>query len=102
MISRIWHGWTRPENADTYEELLRREVLPGIHERVSGFLGATVLRREAGDEVEFVTITRFESLDAVRAFAGDDWEAAVVLPEARRLLDRFDQRSAHYETLVDG
>ncbi|HSL66384.1 MAG TPA: antibiotic biosynthesis monooxygenase [Gaiellaceae bacterium] len=99
MISRIWHGWTRPEEADEYERLLRAEILPGIR-RVSGYRGATLLRRAAGDEVEFVTITVFDSIEAVRAFAGDDYEAAVVPPEARRLLRRFDERSAHYETLA--
>jgi heme-degrading monooxygenase HmoA len=99
MISRIWHGWTTPADADAYEQLLRSEILPGIG-RIEGFLGAYVLRREAGDEVEFVTITQFESLDAVRAFAGDDYETAVIVPEARRLLARFDERSAHYDTVV--
>src|SRR6478735_2023973 len=71
MIARIWHGWTTPENAQPYEDLLRSEVLPGIH-RVAGYRDAYLLRRDAGDEVEFVTITLFDSLDAVRAFAGDD------------------------------
>jgi heme-degrading monooxygenase HmoA len=99
VISRIWHGWTTPANADAYEQLLRSEIFPGIH-RVDGFLGGYVLRRNVGDEVEFVTITQFDSLDAVRAFAGDDYERAVVLPEARRLLARFDERSAHYNTVV--
>jgi heme-degrading monooxygenase HmoA len=96
MIGRLWHGWTTPENGDAYEALLRSEVLPGIH-RVDGFHGAYLLRREAGDEIEFVTLTLFESLDAVRSFAGRDYEAAVVPPEARALLSRFDERSAHYE-----
>ena len=96
MIGRIWHGWTAPENADAYEELLRSEVLPGIH-RIEGYRGAQLLRREAGDEVEFVTLTLFDSLDAVRAFAGEDYEVAVVPPEARKLLARFDERSAHYD-----
>ena len=100
MIARIWHGWTRPENADTYEELLRREVLPGIAGRIEGFAGAYVLREDADAEVEFVTITLFDSLDAVRSFAGDDHEQAVVPPEARRLLERFDERSRHYETIL--
>jgi heme-degrading monooxygenase HmoA len=99
MISRVWHGWTSPANADAYEELLRSEILPGI-DRIDGFLGAHVLRRDLGNEVEFVTITQFQSLDAVRAFAGDDYEVAVVLPDARRLLARFDERSAHYDTVV--
>ena len=96
MIGRIWHGWTAPENADAYEALLRSEVLPGI-DRVEGFRGAHLLRRDAGDEVEFVTLTVFDSLEAVRAFAGEDYEVAVVPPEARKLLARFDERSEHYE-----
>lgn len=100
MVTRIWHGWTTRVNADAYEALLRSEVLPGIH-RVAGYLGATLLRRDAGDDVEFVTLTRFESLDAVRAFAGEEYERAVVPEGARALLCRFDERSAHYETLVD-
>jgi heme-degrading monooxygenase HmoA len=101
MIGRIWHGWASRENADAYEQLLRAEVLPGIGHRVEGYRGAYVLRRESGDEVEFVTVTLFDSLDAVRAFAGEDHEVAVVPPEARRLLARFDERSAHYETVVE-
>ena len=103
MISRLWHGWTKRENADAYEELLRSEVLPGIH-RVKGFKGAHLLRRDVKDkdkdEVEFVTLTLFDSLEAVKEFAGQDYEVAVILPEARRLLSRFDARSAHYETVL--
>jgi heme-degrading monooxygenase HmoA len=98
MIGRLWHGWTTHENADAYEALLRREVLPGIH-RVPGYRGAYLLRREAGPEVEFVTMTLFDSWDAVRAFAGADFEAAVVPPAARALLARFDARSVHYDVL---
>jgi heme-degrading monooxygenase HmoA len=100
MISRVWHGWTKRANADAYERLLRDEVLPEIH-RVKGFDGAQVLRRDAGGEVEFVTITRFDSLAAVREFAGEDYEVAVILPEAHKLLARFDARSAHYETAFE-
>jgi heme-degrading monooxygenase HmoA len=102
MISRVWHGWTTRANADAYEKLLREEVLPGIH-RVRGFEGAQVLRREDKDtkEVEFIVATRFASLDDVKEFAGDDYEMAVILPEAHRLLSRFDTRSVHYETVID-
>jgi heme-degrading monooxygenase HmoA len=98
MIGRLWHGWTNHENADAYEALLRREVLPGIH-RVPGYQGAYLLRRDAGPEVEFVTMTLFDSWDAVREFAGPDFEAAVVPPAARALLARFDARSVHYDVL---
>jgi len=97
MIGRTWHGWTKPENADAYESLLRAEVLPGIH-RVPGYRGAFLLRREGGGgETEFVTLTLFASMAAVEAFAGADREAAVVPPEARRLLARFDARSVHFD-----
>lgn len=98
MITRIWHGWTNRENADAYERLLKSEVLPGIH-RVTGFRGAHLLRRETGDQIEFVTLTYFDDLDAVRAFAGEDYEVAVVPPAARKLLSRFDHRSLHYQTI---
>ena len=100
MIARIWHGWTAPENADAYEEFLRTKMFPSIH-RVPGYLGADLLRRDDGQEITFVTITRFESLDAVRAFAGENYERAVVEPEARALLSRFDDRSEHYEIVID-
>jgi heme-degrading monooxygenase HmoA len=99
MISRIWHGWTTPADADQYEAMLRADILPGIH-RVKGYLGAYLLRREAGDEVEFVTITQFTDMDAVRAFAGEDSTRAVIHPAARKILVRFDERSAHYETIL--
>lgn len=97
MISRVWHGWTKPEHADAYEAMLRSEILPGIH-RVAGFRGATLLRRRDGDEEEFVTITRFDDLSAVRAFAGEDYTRAVIAPDARPLLSHYDERSTHYET----
>ena len=96
MIARVWYGWTAPENADAYEALLRSTILPGIR-RLPGSRGAHLLRRDAGEEVEFVTITWFDSMDAVRRFAGADHATAVVPPEARRLLTRFDQSSVHYE-----
>ena len=102
MISRIWHGWTTAGNADAYEALLKKEIVVGIHSRqIRGFRGIQLLRREAGDEVEFVTIMEFDSLDAVREFAGEDYEAAVVPEKARALLSRFDGRSAHYEIRAD-
>lgn len=98
MICRIWHGWTTPANADAYESLLRSEIFRGIAERgILGFRGIELLRRVAGDSVEFVTLMWFDSIEAVRTFAGADYEVAVVPPEARALLDRFDARSAHYE-----
>jgi len=98
MISRIWHGWAMPQNADAYEALLKSEIFVGIADRqITGFRGIHLLRRDLGREVEFITIMWFDSLDAVRAFAGEDYEAAVVPPKARALLSRFDERSQHYE-----
>ena len=99
MISRIWHGWTKPEDADLYESMLRAEVLPGIH-RVKGYSGAFLLRRDGEDEVEFVTITQFDDLDSVRGFAGEDYTKAVIAPGAGKLLTHYDERSAHYETIL--
>lgn len=102
MIQRIWHGWTEPENADAYEELLRREVLPGIEARgVPGYGGASVLRRDTDDEVEFMTTLRFATLDAVRTFAGEDHEASYVPAAARALLSRWEQRAAHYDVVLE-
>jgi len=99
VIARLWHGSTTRENADAYETLLKTKILPGIH-RVKGYAGAYLLRRDLTDGVEFATLTLFESLDAVRAFAGKDYEVAVVSPEARKLLSRFDQRSVHYDVVM--
>jgi antibiotic biosynthesis monooxygenase (ABM) superfamily enzyme len=98
MIGRIWHGWTAPDNADTYETLLETEIFPGILARnVPGFREIQLFRRESGSEVEFITIMWFDSLDAVRAFAGVNYEIAVVPPKARALLARFDATAQHYE-----
>jgi heme-degrading monooxygenase HmoA len=98
MIARIWHGWTTPENADVYENLLKTEIFSGIASKeVGGYRGIQLLRRPAGEEVEFVTIMWFESLEAVKQFAGEDYERAYVPQKARDVLARFDERSAHYE-----
>ena len=100
MISRVWHGWTSRENADAYEELLRTEIFTSIAKRsIQGYCGIHLLRRDVDDGVEFVTIMWFDSLDAVRAFAGQDYEVAVVPPKAKQLLSRFDGRSAHYQVI---
>jgi heme-degrading monooxygenase HmoA len=103
MICRIWHGWTTHENAPAYERLLRGEIFVAIEGRaIAGFRGIQLLRRDADAEVEFVTMMWFDSLDAVRTFAGDDYERAVVPGHARALLARFDARSAHYEVVEPG
>lgn len=98
LISRVWTGRTARANADAYAKLLRAEILPGLAERVDGFRGGYVLRRVVEDEVEFVVLTMFDSLEAVQQFAGADYELAVVEPEARKLLTQADERASHYET----
>ena len=102
MTSRVWHGWTVPANADAYESLLKSEIFVGIQNRqISGYRGIQLFRRNFEDEVEFVTIMWFDSIDAIRDFAGEDYEVAVVPPKARKLLARFDQRSQHYEVRAE-
>lgn len=101
MITRIWHGWTTPENADAYQRIVSGEVLPQIAAmKVAGYRGAHLMRRELESEVEFVTILWFDSLDSVRAFGGDDYETAHVPARAREVLLRFDARSQHYDLLL--
>jgi hypothetical protein len=101
MITRVWHGWTTRANASIYENLLRTEIFTGIAARqIAGYRGISLCRRVMGEEVEFVTIMWFDSLDSVRAFAGENYEQAVVPPLARAVLSRFDAVSAHYETVV--
>ncbi len=98
MISRIWHGYTTRENADTYENLLKEEIFTGIRDRhIPGFREIQLFRRNQEEEVEFITVMWFDDLDAVRLFAGEDYALAVVPPKARLVLKRFDERSSHYE-----
>jgi hypothetical protein len=102
MISRVWHDWTTPANADAYESLLKSEILQGIQDRqIAGYGGIQLLRRSLEQEVEFATVMWFDSVEAVRTFAGEDYEVAVVPPEARALLSRFDARSQHYEVKAE-
>jgi heme-degrading monooxygenase HmoA len=96
MIARVWHGYTKPEHADAYESLLKPELLPGVS-KVKGYKGSYLLRRNLGAEVEFITIMLWESIDAIRAVAGADYESAVIPEERRKYLARYDPKSAHYE-----
>lgn len=98
MISRIWHGWTTLEDADTYENLLKSEIFPAIaSKKVSGYRGIQLLRRQFSNEVEFITIMQFDSLEAVKQFAGEDYEKSYVPEKARAVLSRHDERSQHYD-----
>ena len=98
MIARLWYGWTTPQNADAYESLLKIEIFLGILARkIAGFRRIELLRAPAGEEVEFATVMWFDSMEAIKAFAGANYETAVVPPKARAVLKRFDARSKHYE-----
>lgn len=101
MIARIWNGWTTPENAPRYQALLETEIFPSLAAKAGpGYRGIRLLRREVGAEVEFTTIMTFDSLDAVRQFAGADYETAHVPAKAREVLARFDSRSRHFEVVA--
>ena len=97
MITRLWRGWTAREDADAYEQFLLTELFPSMR-AIPGFRGAEVLRRPDGDEVAFVTLTRFDSLDAIRAFAGADYDVPVLEPQALAVLSRHDERALHFDS----
>jgi heme-degrading monooxygenase HmoA len=99
LIARIWHGYAKPEHADAYEEMLKPEPLPGIG-NAKGYRGSYLLRRETGTEIEFVTILLWDSVEAIRAIAGPDYETAVVPEERRKYLVRYDSKAAHYEVVA--
>jgi heme-degrading monooxygenase HmoA len=98
MIGRVWHGWASVENADACEALLKSEMLPGsVARTVSGFERVELSRSNFRDEVEFMVITWFSSWEAIKAFAGEEFEIARVPANVRTLLSRLDERSQHYE-----
>ena len=98
MISRLWGAIVKRERASDYIAHLRSETFPRLR-TISGFVDATMQRRDASDGVEFVVITRWRSMDAIRAFAGSDAEAAVVPPHAQAMMVSYDARVRHYEVL---
>ena len=101
MIARVWHGATKPQNADAYESMLKPELLPGLS-KVAGYKGSYFLRRNLGHEVEFITIIFWESLDALKAFAGPDYELSIIPEERRQYLSKHDDKAAHYEVVSQG
>jgi heme-degrading monooxygenase HmoA len=97
MVARVWHGYTKPEHADSYEALLKPELLPGIS-KAKGYRGSYLLRRDRGAEVEFITILLFDSVEDIRRASGhDDYETAIIPEERRKYLAHYDATSAHYE-----
>ena len=96
MIARIWHGWTKRADAEAYEEMLRNEIFPSIAARnIEGYHGAELFISDDGGEVEFVTLLRFDSMDAVKEFAGADEGKPVIYPKAEALIARME-RARHY------
>ena len=98
MIARVWHGVTKPEHADAYESHLKPELLPGLSQK-KGFRGSYLMRRIVGDEVEFITMILWDSLDDVRALAGADYETAIIPEDRKPLLERHDAKAAHYDVV---
>jgi len=99
-ICRQWRGWTTAENAKRYERIVREKVIPGIEaRRIPGFRHIDLMRRDAGDEVEFQTLMWFDGLDAIKAFVGDDYAVSHVPEAARAVLKRFEERAGHYEVI---
>ena len=96
MIARLWHGYTTPQHADSYEALLKPELLPGISEK-KGYRGSHLFRRRVGDEVEFITILFWDTMDDLKAVTGPDFETAVIPLERRQFLSRFDAKAVHYD-----
>ncbi|MGK9166207.1 antibiotic biosynthesis monooxygenase [Inquilinus limosus] len=101
MIVRVWRGWAAPSNPLAYPEHFHGAVLPALR-GIAGFRGASLLRQNRPGEIEFMVLTRWESMEAIRAFAGDDPEQAVVEPEAVAALMRFDGRVQHYAVVEEG
>ena len=99
MIARVWKGWTRREHANAYEKLLREQVIPDLR-KINGHHAAYVLREDGHEEAEFLVVNFFESLDAVRAFAGEDFAIPVFEPEARKLLSKVEPKAKHYEVRI--
>jgi len=97
-VKRIWHGWTEPANADTYERLLHDEVFPGIEaKKIPGYRRIELLRRDLGDEVEFITIMTFDTIQNVIDFQGEDYQRCYVPDAAQKVLKRWNQISDHFE-----
>ena len=97
MVARFWHGYCSTRaHADAYEAMLKPELLPGISKK-KGYRGSHLMRRDLGNEIEFITILFFDSLDDIKAVTGPDYETAVIPQERKQHLSRFDAKAAHYD-----
>jgi hypothetical protein len=100
MILRYWRGWTTAANADAYEKIVEGVLADIAVREIAGYRGAYLLRRDIGEETQFATALLLDGMDSVREFAGDDYELAYVPDNAREVLARYDERSAHFEVLL--
>ena len=100
MIVRLWRASAHASRRAAYPAHFHGAVLPAL-QAIAGFQGATLLQREQGAEVEFLVLTRWESLSAIAAFAGGDVARAVVEPEAKAALTSFDRTVQHYEIVEE-
>jgi len=99
MIGRLWRGSASHEKANDYAQHLERSVLPEL-EQIVGYRGVYLLQRDVDDGIEFTVLTFWESMEAIRQFAGEDAETAVVAPAAQALLHAFDSTVTHYEVAL--
>ena len=97
MVTRLWHGWTNPADADSYQALLLTSILPEMGS-IEGHRGGYVLRKDESDETEFVVLTFWESMDAVHKFAGPTATTPVITPAASEFLVRYDRHATHYKS----
>ena len=100
VIARIWKGWTTHENASIYEELFKNTVLPKVTQGLDGYVSTNLLRREIGENVEFTTVFWFESLDAVKNFAGPNFEQAVVPEQVKALMSDYEETVHHHDVAL--
>ena len=100
MIARIWHGTTETEKANDYLEFLNQTGIPD-YRNTKGNLGAYVLRRTENDTAHFLTLSFWESLDAIKTFAGEDYELARYYPRDKEFLLEFEPTVQHYEVFEE-
>ena len=97
-IIRTWKGWTTLENAPIYEKMLITEVFPSVKKKgVDGLEKVSISTRRIKDEVEFFLVLQFDSLNAVKTFAGENYETAYIPENAHRILKRYDKTAEHFE-----
>ncbi len=102
MLCRFWRGWTTRSNADMYEKILKDLIFKEIEERdIEGYERFQLFRNDKNDEVEFITIMYFKTLEGIKQFAGDDYTHAFLPEKERKLLSRFDERVEIIELKID-